>query len=68
MGIRLSIKKKEKVIIKAIKGYIKSSIIITYKSCILKKYIFIDGNIVLLLLVLKKKDILNILVYPIIYS
>jgi hypothetical protein len=55
MGIRLGIGKKEKVIIKAIRGRIESSIIITHKSCILKKCISTDGNIVPLLLVLKGK-------------
>ena len=55
MGVRLSIKKKKKVIIKAIKGRIKSNIIITYKSYTLKKYIFANSNIIPPLLVLKEK-------------
>jgi hypothetical protein len=38
MGIQLGIKKKEKVIIKTIKRYIKSGIITTYKSCTLREY------------------------------
>jgi hypothetical protein len=55
MGIQLSIEKKEKVIIEATRGCIKSSIIITHKSCTLGECIFINGNIVPLLLVLKGK-------------
>ena len=55
MGIQLGINKKEKVIIEVIKGCIKSGIIITYKSYILKEYISTDSNVVLLLLVLKGK-------------
>ena len=55
MGIRLGIGKKEKVIIKVIKGRIKSGIIITYKSYTLKECISINSNIVPLLLVLKGK-------------
>jgi hypothetical protein len=55
MGIRLGIGKKEKVIIEVIRGHIKSSITITYKSCTLREYISIDSNIVLPLLVLKGK-------------
>jgi hypothetical protein len=55
MGIQLGIGKKEKVIIKVIKGYIKFSIITTHKSYILKEYISADGNIALPLLVLKGK-------------
>ena len=55
IGIRLSIRKKKKVIIEAIKKHIKFGIIITYKSCILKEYISIDSNIAPPLLVLKGK-------------
>ena len=55
MGIQLGIRKKEKVIIKVIKGRIKSSIIITYKNYILKECIFVNSNVILPLLVLKGK-------------
>ena len=55
MGIWLNIEKKEKVIIEAIRGRIKSGITITYKSYILKECISTDSNIILLLLVLKGK-------------
>jgi hypothetical protein len=55
MGIQLGIGKKEKVIIEATRGYIKSNTTTTHKSCIFKKYISTDGNIVLPLLVLKGK-------------
>ena len=55
MGIRLGIRNKEKVIIEVTRGHIKSSIIITHKSCTLKEYISTDGNIILPLLVLKGK-------------
>ena len=55
MGIRLGIRKKEKVIIEAIRGRIKSSIITTRESYILKECIFTDGNITLPLLILKGK-------------
>jgi hypothetical protein len=55
MGIRLGIGKKEKVIIEAIRGYIKSSIITTRESYTLKKCIFTNGDIVPPLLVLKGK-------------
>jgi len=48
-------RKKERVIIEVIKEYIKSGIIITYKSYIPKEYIFISSNIILPLLVLKGK-------------
>ena len=55
MGIQLSIKKKEKVIIEVIKGCIKSGIIITYKSCTLRKYISVNSDIIPPPLVLKGK-------------
>jgi len=55
IGIRLGIRKKEKVIIEAIRGYIKSGIIITYKSCILRECISINGDITPPLLILKGK-------------
>ena len=55
MGIWLGIGKKEKVIIEVIRGYIKSGILTTYKSCTLGECISADSNIVLLLLVLKGK-------------
>ena len=45
IGIQLGIGKKEKVIIKVIRGYIKLGIIINYKSYTLGKYILVDGNI-----------------------
>jgi hypothetical protein len=54
-GIRLGIGKKEKVIIEVIRGRIKSSIIITRKSCTLGECISADGDIILPLLVLKGK-------------
>ena len=55
MSIWLGIGKKEKVIIEAIRGYIKSGITTTRKSCILRECISADGNIILPLLVLKGK-------------
>ena len=55
MGIRLGIEKKEKVIMEATRGRIKSSIMTTYKSCTLKEHISTDGDIILLFLVLKGK-------------
>jgi hypothetical protein len=55
IGIWLGIGKKEKVIIEVIRGRIKSGIITTRKSCILRECISIDGNITLPLLVLKGK-------------
>jgi hypothetical protein len=55
MGIWLGIGKKEKVIVEAIRGCIKSGITTTCKSCILREYISADGNITLPLLVLKGK-------------
>ena len=55
MGIQLGIKKKEKVIIEAIRGRIKFGIIIIYKSYTLKECIFADSDVILPLLVLKGK-------------
>jgi hypothetical protein len=55
IGIWLGIGKKEKVIIEAIRGRIKSSITTTRKSYILRECISIDGDIILPLLVLKGK-------------
>lgn len=45
IGIWLGIEKKEKVIIKAIRGRIKLGIIINRKSCTLGEYILVDGNV-----------------------
>jgi len=54
-GIWLGIGKKEKVIVEAIKGRIKSGTTTTHKSCILGECISADGNIAPPLLVLKGK-------------
>jgi hypothetical protein len=45
IGIRLGIGKKEKVIVKAIRGYIKLGIIINRKSYTLGEYILVDSDI-----------------------
>jgi hypothetical protein len=45
IGIRLGIGKKKKVIIKAIRGYIKLGITINRKSCILGECILANGDI-----------------------
>jgi len=55
MGIRLGIGKKEKVIIEVIRGRIKSGIITTRKSYILRECISINGDITPPLLILKGK-------------
>ena len=45
IGIRLGIGKKEKVIVKVIRGRIKLGITINRESCILGECILVDGNI-----------------------
>jgi len=45
IGIELGIGKKEKVIVKVIRGRIKSGIIINRKSYTLGEYILADSNI-----------------------
>jgi len=54
-GIRLGIGKKEKVIVEAIRGRIKSGITTTRKSCILGECISADGDVIPPLLILKGK-------------
>ena len=55
MGVWLGIGKKEKVIIEATRGRIKSGITTTRESCTLGECISVDGDVTPPLLVLKGK-------------